>query len=178
MRPHLIVFGGLPGTGKSTLAQRLVARRPAAYLRIDAIEQALVSSGLLAGDVGPAGYITAYALARSNLRAGMSVVADSVNPLPVTRAAWRAVARDTETPVLEIEVICTDARMHRRRVETRTSDVPGLRPPDWASVLNHDYVPWTTQRLVVDTSLLEMDDAVRLILAALSDGAEGRHADR
>lgn len=178
MRPHLIVFGGLPGTGKSTLAQQLVARWPAAYLRIDAIEQALVSSGLLAGDVGPAGYITAYALARSNLRAGMSVVADSVNPLPVTRAAWRAVARDTETPVLEIEVICTDARTHRRRVETRTSDVPGLRPPDWASVMNHDYAPWTTHRLVVDTSLLEVDAAVALIEAALIHGAEGRHADR
>lgn len=164
----LIVFGGLPGTGKSTIAQRLVGRWPATYVRIDAIEQALQSSGTLAADVGPAGYMAAYALARSNLRLGLHVVADSVNPLPVTRRAWRAVAQDCGAPVLEVEVICSDTRMHRHRVETRVSEVQGLRLPDWASVLHHDYAPWTTPRLVVDTARADVDEAVRLILDAVT----------
>jgi predicted kinase len=60
----LIVFGGLPGTGKTMLARAFAQRRHATYLRIDTIEQVIRSSEMLAGDVGPAGYMVAYALAR------------------------------------------------------------------------------------------------------------------
>ena len=88
----LIVFGGLPGTGKTTLARAFAQQRRATYLRIDTIEQALQSSEMLAGEVGPAGYMVAYALAEANLRLGGIVVADSVNPLAITRDAWRKVA--------------------------------------------------------------------------------------
>ncbi len=41
---------------------------------------------------GPEGYIVAYRLAEHNLRLGLAVVADSVNPIEITREAWRAVA--------------------------------------------------------------------------------------
>ncbi|WP_225152486.1 AAA family ATPase [Bradyrhizobium sp. NBAIM08] len=41
----LIVFGGLPGTGKTTIARELTARLAATYLRIDAIEQPLRDAG-------------------------------------------------------------------------------------------------------------------------------------
>jgi predicted kinase len=34
----LIVFGGLPGTGKTTMSRELTIRLAAAYLRIDSIE--------------------------------------------------------------------------------------------------------------------------------------------
>ena len=37
----LIVFGGLPGTGKTTLAKAIAGEHAATYLRIDTIEQAL-----------------------------------------------------------------------------------------------------------------------------------------
>jgi predicted kinase len=65
MQPGLIVLGGLPGTGKSTIAVRLARELRAPYLRIDSIEQALVDSGELAGQPRAAGYIAA-------LRAGSS----------------------------------------------------------------------------------------------------------
>ena len=74
----LIVFGGLPGTGKTTLARAFAQERQATYLRIDTVEQALRSSGIVGDDVGPAGYMVAYALAEENLRLGRIVVADSV----------------------------------------------------------------------------------------------------
>lgn len=45
--PALVVFGGLSGVGKTTLARALTARLGAAYLRIDAIEQTLRSAGLV-----------------------------------------------------------------------------------------------------------------------------------
>lgn len=163
----LIVLGGLPGTGKTTVAREIVALLPATFLRIDTIEQSLRASGVLAGDVGPAGYVVAYALARSNLALGQRVVADCVNPLPVTREAWRAVAAEAAVRILEVEIVCADAAEHRRRVEQRAVDVPGLVPPTWASVQQHEYLPWSTQRLVIDTALMSAAVAAQAIVARL-----------
>ena len=145
-RPALIVFGGLPGTGKTTLARAIARDMAATYLRIDAIEQALRFSGLITGDIGPAGYVVAYALAESNLKLGRSVVADSVNPIALTRDAWRRVAGEASAAVVEIEVVCSDPVEHRRRVEMRTVDVPGLVPPTWQEVVDRDYEPWDRPR--------------------------------
>lgn len=159
----LIVFGGLPGTGKTTLARGIVPDHAAAYLRIDTIEQALRSSGMLAGEVGPAGYLAAYALAESNLRLGRAVVADCVNPLAVTREAWRAVAANAASRIIEVEIICSDPTEHRRRVETRVADVPGLAPPTWQSVIDRDYEPWEGARITLDTARITADEALAML---------------
>ncbi|MBB3818821.1 putative kinase [Xanthomonas arboricola] len=164
----LVVFGGLPGVGKSSIAQALLTQCTAFYLRIDTIEQALRDSGALANDVGPAGYMTAYALAEANLQPGHVVVADCVNPLPVTREAWRDVARRTRSRLLEIEVVCSDRKLHRQRVESRRSDVVGLRVPDWSSVLAHDYVAWTEPHWVIDSAVLNPQQAATQIMGRLA----------
>jgi predicted kinase len=165
----LIVLGGLPGSGKTTIAREIAALVPCVYLRIDTIEQALRSTDALAGEVGPAGYVVAYELARSNLSLGLTVVADCVNPLPVTREAWQAVAADASSRIVEVEIVCSDIAEHRRRVEQRSIDVPGLVPPTWASVQQHDYEPWTTRRLVIDTAFLGAREAAEVILSHTRD---------
>ena len=163
----LIVFSGLPGTGKTTLAKALAARLGAVYLRIDSIEQALRSAKVLAHDVGPSGYTVANAMALDNLRLGRTVVADCVNPVQESRLAWRDVAAQTDAPLLDIEVVCSNLQEHRRRVESRRSDVPGLQPPNWESVLAHEYEPWAKAPLVLDTALLSVEQA----LAAINEKA-------
>ncbi|MCU1772850.1 AAA family ATPase [Pseudomonas sp. 13B_3.2_Bac1] len=73
----LIVFSGLPGTGKTTIARSLATRLDATYLSIDTIEQAIRNAGVLADDVGTSGYRVANELAVNNLRPGHSVVVQS-----------------------------------------------------------------------------------------------------
>ncbi|QHD07428.1 AAA family ATPase [Pseudomonas sp. R76] len=160
----LIVFSGLPGTGKTTLAREVARQAGAVYLRIDVIEQALRGSGVLAGDVGASGYDVANALALSNLRLGHKVVADCVNPVKESRAAWQAVATAAGVELLDIQVVCSDRQEHRRRVESRAGDIPGLVPPSWQSVTAHEYEVWDEVPLTVDTAIVTVDQAVALIL--------------
>ena len=159
----LVVFGGLPGTGKTTISRALASRRAATYLRIDVIEQAIRAAGVLASDVGPAGYGVANALAEANLVGGRVVVADCVNPVAESRLAWRGVAVRALVRLIEVEVVCSDLTEHRRRVEERTSDIPGLTPPTWQSVMRHGFQPWDRARLVLDTAPLSPEQAVAAV---------------
>jgi predicted kinase len=149
----LIIFGGLPGSGKSTVARLAAGRLAAVHLRIDTIEQAVITSGLARPPVGPVGYVVAYAQATEFLRAGFTVLADSVNPLPITRESWRGVARTAEVAYLEVEVVCSDPAEHERRLGGRARpDLPDLNPT-WADVRGRDYQPWRPAAdLVVDTA--------------------------
>jgi len=147
----LYIFGGPPATGKTTLARLLASEVRAAHVRIDTVEQRLCDV-LGRTKIGPEGYAVAYGIAGDNLSAGLHVVADSVNPLTVTRHAWRQVARDAGTSFAEIEVVCSDPEEHRGRVQTRTSDVPGLRLPGWEAVTARVYEDWDEPRIVIDTA--------------------------
>jgi hypothetical protein len=167
----LYIFGGLPAAGKSTIASRLAGERRAVYLRIDTIENALRSAGLEV--LGPEGYCVAYAVAEDNLRAGLSVVADSVNPLNVTREAWREVAKRGLSPFVEIEVVCSDLIEHRIRVETRPTDIPGHTHPTWQEVIGHMYEKWTSSRIVIDTAGKPIESAMEDLRRALLPQSAG-----
>ena len=114
------------------------------------------------------GYHVAHAVAFDNLQLGRDVIADSVNPWPLTREAWRAVAARARVPVLDVELVCSDAAEHRRRVESRQPDIDGHRVPSWQEVLDHDYRPWEGDRLTIDTAAVPVEQCVRAIVAAIA----------
>jgi predicted kinase len=159
----LIIIGGLPGAGKTTVARELARQIGAAHIRIDSIEQAIRDAGVLRQPINEAGYRVGYAVAEDNLRVGRTVIVDSVNPLAVTRDAWLAVANRAHVSAMEIEITCSDATEHRQRVETRVSDIAGLRPPTWQEVVSRDYESWNRERLVIDTAGQSVDQNVRML---------------
>lgn len=161
----LIILGGLPASGKTTLAKALAVTLPAMHVRVDTIEQAIRAAGI--AEPGPAGYVVAYGIAADNLDAGHIVVADSVNSLSVTRDAWLAVAARTGKPAVEIEVICSDKAEHRRRAETRATDVPGLVKPGWQATTDRVYEDWGGRPIVVDTALQSIDTIVADLILRL-----------
>jgi|SRR5450631_4182501 predicted kinase len=163
-RPRvLVVVGGLPAVGKTTIAAALARQVGAAFLRVDSIEQAILRATSLAQPIGPVGYVVGYALAGDQLRNGLSVVADSVNPLALTRQAWRETGLSQGARVVEVEVICSDPVEHRRRAESRTVDITDLRLPTWQEIVAREYHPWDRTHLVLDSAIMSVQDSVDTI---------------
>ncbi len=164
----LIILGGLPGSGKSTIGQALASRIHACYLRLDTVEQAIRSSAPLAEgrDVGPAGYVALYRLAADNLRLGNTVVADSVNSIEITRSAFRDVARETNSRFIEVEILCSDPTTHRNRAETRVSGIAGHIQPTWTEIEQRNFENWQPD-MRLDTFRLSVEDSVGEIVTLL-----------
>ena len=66
--------------------------------------------GVLISPINDAGYRVGNAIAADNLRIGRTVIADSVNPIPLSRDAWVEVANRAQVSVVEIEFTCSDTK--------------------------------------------------------------------
>jgi len=165
----LIIFAGLPGVGKTTIARELARQIGGVYVRIDSIEQALGESSAVSMPLNDAGYRVGYAVAEDNLRLGRTVVADSVNLLSVTREAWGRRCEKGGVDAIEVGAWCSDPNEHRRRVEARVRDIPGFRPPTWEEVVSREYHPWTHEHIMIDTAACSVEKSVSTIRGILQN---------
>ncbi len=163
--PTHFIFAGLPGVGKTTIAKHLATRLGAVFLRVDTLEHALGATGKIPlHTLEDAGYQTVAALAAENLRLGNTVVTDSVNPWPETRALWERASVAGGAKSVTVECSCSDPAEHRRRVEERRPDIPGQQLPTWENVLARHYAPWDDADVRIDTAVVSVDEAVAAIL--------------
>jgi predicted kinase len=165
----LLLIGGLPGVGKTTVAREVARRIRGAHVRIDALEAGLVDLGLApSGGVGAAGYGLSLTVADTLLAGGATVIVDAVFPVAGSRTPWTALAEKHGVPARWVRLVCGDRAEHRRRVEGRAGDLPGLVHPDWTEVTGREVDDWAEPHSVVDTA---DGDPVGAVLYAMGSGA-------
>jgi hypothetical protein len=90
------------------------------------------------------------------------------NPIELTRREWEQVAQDSGADFVNIEVVCSDAREHRRRSESRVSDIAGLKLPTWEEVQQREYHCWSNDRIIIDTAGRTESQSADALLRAVS----------
>src|SRR5450432_3208437 len=130
--PTLIVLSGLPGSGKTVLAESLSRALSVPVFSTDPIEAAMWRAGLAKNETGDAAYEVARALADEHLRLRIPVIVDAINPVEAPRAAWRNLAAKHRVSLKIIECVCSDETMLLQR--------------------RAEYEAWTDPRLVLDTA--------------------------
>ncbi len=101
---------------------------------------------------GLAAYLGVRDQARDHLALGRSVIVDAVNGVAEARRMWADLAKELGVPRRVIELVCTDASEHRRRVERRAAPTPPLPVPTWEEVQQREYLPWDEPVLRLDTT--------------------------
>src|SRR5438045_2891118 len=102
----LVMMSGLPGVGKSAIADALGVRLGAPVLSVDPIETALLRSGIPRSfETGLAAYVVAATIAEHQLRLGLTVIADAANYLEVGRRIWAGAAARAGADLKFIAVI-------------------------------------------------------------------------
>jgi predicted kinase len=151
----LIVMSGLPGAGKSSIAQALGRRLAAPVLSVDPVEAAMWRAGIGRDEpTGLAAYVVVETLASEIMTLGQAVIVDAVNDVVEAREQWRGLAHRQGATLRFVEVVCSDHAMHRRRLEGRQRDIDGFPEPTWASVeaRRKNFEAWDENRLVLDST--------------------------
>ena len=152
----MIVFSGLPGTGKSMMAEAL-----ATDLRIPVFSKDWLEASLLRSELAPtiaekplgsAGYDLLTTLAERQLMFSQSVILDSVASTETIRNTWHQLAKKFHADWRVIECFCSDETLHCSRLGTRDRKIPGWHELTWADVQNikRHYAAWDEKRLTLD----------------------------
>jgi predicted kinase len=169
----VVVLTGLPGTGKSTLADLLARVSGAPAFAGDWLLGALAPHGIL-DHAEWSTLLAAYrdllaSLVTRQLLLGQSAVVDCVLD-NVTVTAWRRDIGEHGGRLVVAECVCSDDAVHRRRVERRRRGIPGWHEIGWAHVerMRREFRPVTDKQLTLD-AINPIDHNLRLLTALIAD---------
>jgi predicted kinase len=148
-------MSGLPGSGKSTVAERIAEQLRIPIFSVDPIEAAILEAGIEQGfETGLAAYIVAAALASEQLKLGISVVIDAVNAEEEGKNTWRELGRRYGLTPIVLEVVVSNQALHRRRIQARVRGLHGFREVTWDQVeaRRKNLTPWRQPTLLLDSA--------------------------
>ncbi|HVM01317.1 MAG TPA: AAA family ATPase [Acidimicrobiales bacterium] len=161
---RLVLVGGAPGTGKSTLARGLEAPLAAVVVRSDVVRKQLagldpaapapapLGRGLYAPEVTDATYAELLDRARAHLGLGRTVVLDATWRHPEWRRAAAALATETSAALVELRCVAPVAVVADRvRRRTATGSDPSDATEDVARALADAGAGWAAAT-EIDTS--------------------------
>lgn len=154
----LIIVTGWTGSGKSTISGELAEEFGATVASYDWLMSGLREIPEVWGIVESAielrrtvGWNLLSRVAEQQLRCGSSCILDLV-ACEEPRRRWHDLARRYDADFAVIECVCSDAGIHRSRVDGRARGIPGWYELDWSTVERGRslYQPLDEPKLVLD----------------------------
>ena len=170
----VIVLRGIPGTGKSTLAEALGQHLACPVFALDWVLGVLTPFGVLnRTNSEPIGLGMLSMLVERQLRLHQSAILDTPAHTAAQVAHWQACAASHGAACVVIETVCSDATVHRARVDGRQRGIPGWHEITWEHVerMRGRFEPWPGAVLTVD-AVAPLADNLRTVLAAIGTRAQ------
>jgi len=154
---YFIVLSGLPGTGKSSLADAIGKALGIPVFGKDWLESVLIRCGFRSEPPDPqrlgfTGYELLTILAYRQLFLGQSVILDSVAGTGSIRRQWHNLALEWQAAWRVMECVCTNESTHQARLANRQRNIPGWHELAWSDVehVRTYYEPWKEEHLILD----------------------------
>lgn len=168
---RLVVFSGVPGVGKSTLADAVGTRLGVPVFAMDWLLGALTPFGGRHLDdlMGIAAELLTT-LAVRQFALGQSVILDHPAEDVADRERWRSLARRARAEFVPVWCVCSDTDVHRARLEGRTRGIPGWHDAGaWPNVARRlaSFPSWPDGTLTVDTAA-SYEENLAAVLARLA----------
>jgi predicted kinase len=155
-QPQVIIFAGLPGTGKSTLAERLARTMRAPAFSGDWLMGGLKPAHAALAKLDRSEYLAAWfgllrTLVTRQLMLDQSAIVEGVVS-DSEFVLWRDTADQFAARLSMIECVCSDEAIHRARIEGRIRGIPGWHEVGWDHVerMRAELPALTVDRLTVD----------------------------
>ncbi len=152
MEPTLILFTGMPGSGKTTLARMVARHLKLPLFSKDRVQRILRDHHLAAENTGD-GYYIILDMADEQLSLGVSVILDATFPLDHFRTVASEMAIRHQARFCAFYCYCSDDAEWHRRMTDRVQYVPGWKPVGWDDVLRmrQYYQPWNENAMMLDS---------------------------
>ncbi len=163
-QPRLILFSGLPGCGKTTLAYQLARHLQVPLFAKDRIQRVLRDQ--IEGSEPIHGYYLLLDLADEQLALGVSVILDAVFPKTGFRERARQMAAQHHASFRPIHCVCSDTALWQHRVATRVQLVPGWTPVGWDKVeeASIEFEPWHLPHILRLDAVNQLDENMKQAL--------------
>lgn len=167
----LIVFAGMPGSGKTTLARMVAETLRIPLLAKDRVQRVLRDRDLADPSSGE-GYYIVLDLADEQLSLGVSAILDATFPLDHFRVVASDIAARHDARFCAVYCYCSDETVWQARMERRVQYIPGWKPVGWEDVerMRAYYQPWGDNALTID-SLHPPEKNFPLILAHIQNAS-------